>query len=328
MQDQRRNNRLISVVATVIMVLVVIGVLVAVSGREDDENTQEKTVTPEAALPTETEAPTDEPPTEEPTQTPTEEPTVEFTPTIQSGLPGGGPVTSNDQWTPIEQDFDGITMVLVPIGCFTMGSTEEQVTAAQAMDEEEYDFTNEQPATEICFDTPFWIDKGEVTRSQTATVTNATEEVSADAPSTNNKWEEASAYCALRGSYLPTEAQWEYAGRGPDNLLFTWGNEFVEENVARSRSISLPGEHPNDLSWVGAFDMVGNVQEWTSSKFEPYPYDSTDGREEVDPQANHVIRGGYFGSTIAELRLSARLKRGGLAPVYGGFRCARDYEPS
>lgn len=51
------------------------------------------------------------------------------------------PVTQNADWTPIVQEFDGVKMVLVPPGCFMMGSEEGN--------------DNEAPVHEQCFDEPF-----------------------------------------------------------------------------------------------------------------------------------------------------------------------------
>src|SRR5690606_38998204 len=64
------------------------------------------------------------------------------------------PVTRNEDWTPTERDFDGVAMVLVPVGCFMMGHSDGD--------------KDEEPVHEQCFPTPFWIDKYEVTNAQFA----------------------------------------------------------------------------------------------------------------------------------------------------------------
>jgi formylglycine-generating enzyme required for sulfatase activity len=83
-------------------------------------------------------------------------------------------VESNDDWQPYVQAFDDVEMVLIPAGCFLMGSTDDQLDAARVLCEAAYGecisewFAHEQPAHEICFDEPFWIDRYEVTNAQFA----------------------------------------------------------------------------------------------------------------------------------------------------------------
>jgi hypothetical protein len=50
----------------------------------------------------------------------------------------------NADWTPVIQVFDGVEMVLVPAGCFEMGSTQ---------------YDDERPIHQVCFDEPFWLDR-------------------------------------------------------------------------------------------------------------------------------------------------------------------------
>ena len=67
------------------------------------------------------------------------------------GYPLCRKVTANEQWTPIIQEFDGVDMVLVPAGCFDMGSD-----------------SADSDQTRTCFDEPFWIDRFEVSNAQFA----------------------------------------------------------------------------------------------------------------------------------------------------------------
>lgn len=82
------------------------------------------------------------------------------------------PVTANADWTPIERDFDGVTMALVPPGCFMMGSDGAQMEITLTTLGGELNAPTlmlyEQPAHEICFDSPFWIDRAEVTQADFA----------------------------------------------------------------------------------------------------------------------------------------------------------------
>lgn len=236
---------------------------------------------------------------------------------LQEALP---PFTRNIDWKPIERDFNGVTMVLVPAGCFTMGSN---------------DYDGEQPAHEQCFDEPFWIDKYEVTNGQFAEFGGQAGRNSnwtgTDLPRERITWFEADAFCELRGARLPTEREWEYAARGPDGLAYPWGNAFVADDaVYRSNSGSRTasvGSRPSGASWVGALDLSGNVWEWTSSLSKSYLYDATDGREaDTGERADvrRVIRGGWWGSDPFDLRAAYRLWGGpNLEGYFGGFRCAR-----
>lgn len=248
--------------------------------------------------------------------------------------------TRNADWTPIEQDFEGVTMVLVPAGCFIMGSTDERVVYARSLGVGHW-VAHEQPHHEQCFEAPFWIDKYEVTQGQFASLggVKAHEDwfEGDNRPVERITWFEARDFCALRGGGLPTEAQWEYAARGVEAWNFPWGDEWAVGNVVtwfgdgyrRNRSTAEVGGIVAGASWVGAMDMAGNVWEWTSSLYMPYPYDAEDGREEEthdSPDLRRVFRGGSAPSDVTEDLRSAG--RGHARPTdysfHIGFRCVRD----
>lgn len=215
---------------------------------------------------------------------------------------------------------DGVTMVLVPAGSFTIGANPQQ--------------DDERNGSVITFNEPFWMDLTEVTQADFERLSGEKAEPNAFAgdqrPIENITWFEARDFCALRGARLPTEAEWEYAARGPAEWQYPWG-EWNENNAVWNRSneqgTADVGSIPAGASWVGALDMSGNVWEWVSSLY--LPYDSTEDRE-VDTgdrtNVSRVLRGGsWYLFNPGFLRSGIRY---GFIPDYwngfGGFRCARD----
>jgi serine/threonine-protein kinase len=252
---------------------------------------------------------------------------VPFTPTAVA-LRTIPTVTAQTQadWKPIIRTFDGVEMVLVPPGCFNMGSTDGQ--------------PNELPVHEVCFDKPFWIDRFEVTNAQFERLKGRSRfsgvNTAPDQPRDRVSWVESFTFCTQnRAARLPTEAEWEYAGRGPAGLVFPWGNEFDPDKVVFRRNAggkSAPvGSKPEGASWVGAQDLSGNVWEWVNSIFRPYPYDATDGRENTtNRSARRSARGdSYLGATFYQVRLPLRASNViTAANPNHGFRCARDFSPN
>ncbi len=234
-------------------------------------------------------------------------------PPTPTALPNPTPVASNADWTPLTQTFDGVEMVQVPAGCFIMGNAEGR--------------RDESPEHEICFTQPFWIDRTEVTNQQYGSQGNFSGD---NRPRENLTWFEARDFCAARGGRLPTEAEWEYAARGPDNLIYPWGNELIEDNLVFDRNSNNQtadvGSKPAGVSWVGAVDLAGNVWEWVSSLYEDYPYSASDGREDLSNTENRRAYRGGVGSYIdfgasAATRFRAQPDD---RDWFIGFRCARD----
>lgn len=242
------------------------------------------------------------------------------------GFPGGAGIVYNAQWTPISQSFSGVEMVLVPRGCFTMGR--ESTNDAYA---------EEKPISHQCFDKPFWIDRYEVTNEQFNGLAGQAERASGNEdpeyPRENVTWFEAATFCASRGGRLPTETEWEYAARGPEGLFFPWGDRWVTGNSVWQNTsggnTDPVGGRPEGISWVGAYDMVGNVWEWTASIYADYPYDPLDGRESLEGSSDteRVLRGGAFYAfeesvlnAVNRFKYAANRREDSF-----GIRCIRDY---
>jgi formylglycine-generating enzyme required for sulfatase activity len=184
---------------------------------------------------------------------------------------------------------------------------------------------DEKPVQQQCFNA-YWIDRYEVTNAQYGQPGNFQGDKH---PRENLTWTEARDFCAKRGMRLPTEAEWEYAARGPDNLIYPWGNDLIEANLVFDRNSNNQtadvGSKPAGISWVGAFDMSGNVWEWVSSMYKPYPYNAADGREDMsDITSERVYRGGVGSYIDYAAGAAARFHA---APDnrdwFVGFRCAR-----
>ena len=261
----------------------------------------------------------------------------------------------------IISEKDGMTLLYVPAGEFTMGNYAEDALAdcekSRADAQNDYDcslelFKDEEPPTILTLDA-FWIDQTEVTNQMYALCV-ADGECAAPAyksSSTNASyfdnpeftkypviqvdWNMAKTYCEWAGRRLPTEAEWEKAARGTDGRVYPWGFELPNSKLLSYsegvyiRDTAEVAQRPDGRSFYGAYDMAGNVWEWVNSIYKKYPYDAADGREEFksidDP---HILRGGSWRNNNSDIRSANRYKAR-ITDVYSsaGIRCARTEQP-
>ncbi len=264
---------------------------------------------------------------------------------------------------------DGMFMVYVPEGEFMMGSNYQATAYARKLCRQYYgkdasaactaaNFGDESPAHAVKLK-GFWIDKTEVTNRQyqkceqdsACTPPKADsyfhsahygDPEYSDHPVTWITRNQAGEYCIWAGGRLPTEAEWEYAARGPESRIFPWGDSFDGTRLNfcdvnckagpndTSYNDGYPetapvGSFPSGASWVGALDMAGNVREWVADWYGFYT---------ADPQGNPT--GPATGETVIPhggswLDLPCLIRsanRGGDPPDYSrhnvGFRCVMD----
>jgi iron(II)-dependent oxidoreductase len=128
----------------------------------------------------------------------------------------------------------------------------------------------------------------------------------ADEPVLHVNWFEADAYCRYARRRLPTEVEWEFAASWDPatgrKRRYAWGDDPWRPELANLEGASLASVHGyplGDSPW-GVRQMTGNVWEWTSSVFLPYPGFLRDPYKEYSEPwfGNHmVLRGGGFSTS-------------------------------
>ena len=132
-------------------------------------------------------------------------------------------------------------------------------------------------------------------------------------------WYEAVAYGNWLSSQhgvlyrLPTEAEWQRAARGQTEFLYPWGDQADPSRANTCTFDSLyvfgvtpVGIYPKGTGQFGAYDQAGNVWEWCSSQYLPYPYDPSDGREILQSDDARVLRGGSWLHPLERARCAVR----------------------
>jgi len=250
--------------------------------------------------------------------------------------PDGSPRTGDER-----ADKKGITQVFVPAGSFMMGTNDEEVKNIKAENPPTWiigELPSEQPKHMVQLTSGYWIDKYEVTNEafdafvkdsgyykiqywsdngQKWLNTKDKEKLPItlgneipNHPRVNVTWYEAEAYANWRGGKLPTEAQWEFAARGRDSLIYPWGNNFDGDkaNVVNSTGTTAARNYPGGNSWVGAADMAGNAMEWVQDWLDVNYYKKNINIDPPGPD-NGVIKiekGGWWGSNKFAARSAYR----------------------
>lgn len=166
--------------------------------------------------------------------------------------------------------------------------------------------------------------------------------LAADHPVSHVSWYEAEAYARWAGKRLPTEFEWEVAcrwnpaedGRPEDRMQrFPWGDEAATPEIANVDQLvfdtSPVDAWPRNVSPLGVSGLIGDVWEWTSSDFRPYPGYETFPYPEYSEvffgDEYKVLRGGSWATRSGAIRSTFRnwdypIRR----QIFAGFRCASD----
>ncbi len=240
-------------------------------------------------------------------------------------------VAAQEQLPAIKDATDGMTLIHIPAGRFTMGDdnvagagpVHEVYVSAFRMDEHEV--TNAQ--YQLCVNDGACQSPSTVKSSTRSSYYNNS--TYSNYPVIDVSWNDANAYCKWAGRRLPTEAEWEKAARGTNALTYPWGDAAPSDGRLNFNNkggdtvkvaIKLSGVSP-----YGLFDMAGNVAEWVSDRYSETYYSVSPSIDPQGPESGdmRVLRGGSWKSDAAAVSTFTRvaLPPGGRSDSIG-FRCA------
>lgn len=222
---------------------------------------------------------------------------------------------------PVYSDTHG-RMVLVPAGTFVFGSAADHSARNMTL-----------PA--------FYIDETEVSNAEyrrfceaTGHAPPQTEDYAShrEYPVSGVSFADASAYADWAGKRLPTEEEWVKAARGTDNRMYPWGDTPWSGDVPTS--LEPVDSNPLRRSPYGAYNMAGNVWEWTATPFSPSSAQMNAMRQLLKGQSFsadwRVMKGGSFAHGDSEdfALVGHRALPVDARSPWIGFRCARNVPPA
>jgi formylglycine-generating enzyme required for sulfatase activity len=224
-----------------------------------------------------------------------------------------------------------IGMIAVPGGQFTMGNpvgygadypSHPQIVTAFFLDESEVTAA----AYADC------VTNGPCTAAETSSPYCTARGGKDNHPINCVSWYQATTYCEWKGKRLPTEIEFEYVLRGTSTNVYAWGNVTPGNQLCWNRQ--LIGTCPVGSSGKtlfgypdpkGAWDLAGNVAEWTKTSLCKYPLTISGG---IDCQPSIItLRVGHWEIPAGREGELTNLYRAILAPHLQtnpdiGFRCA------
>ena len=152
---------------------------------------------------------------------------------------------------------------------------------------------------------PFWIDRTEVTNAQYGSEGHFP---ATNRPRENLLWSEARDFCAERRRASANRSRMGIRGARARLFDYPWGNELIAKNLVFDQSTAKNGRRRQQTGWrvVGRCARYGgNVFEWVAAATSRYPYNASDGREDLnDTKSQRVYRGGN--QAISTLRRARR----------------------
>ena len=233
-------------------------------------------------------------------------------------------------------------MAFIPAGKSQMGSRKSllELKPHDLFNTDRHTLGPENPAHEVYLDA-FYIDIYEVSNEnykKYVADTGAKRPQSLDKagfdgdrqPVVGASWKEAVAYCKWGGKRLPTEAEWEKAGRGKRPVRYPWGDSAPDSeklNYNEEKMKTTPvGFYEKGKSDYGVYDLSGNVSEWVQDWHFPEYYLFSPKKNPQGPERGKykVIRGGNWRNNADDVDLTYR---NATAPNMRnstvGFRCAK-----